>query len=288
MPDIVLVTDARGLFSHDARTEVEPLVAAFHARGVTARLGAWDDLAFDWSKTGLCVLRTPWNYHRKRDAFLQWTRRVPWLMNPPDVVAWNSHKGYLRSLDEKGVPTVPTEWISREVSLDEVLARRGWSEAILKPAVSAGSFRTRRFTTGEAAQELLSEILTDTDAMVQPYLPSVDSSGERSLVFFGGALSHAVKRFPPLATGLHGGTLIELDGDEKAFAARVLAAAPKPLLYARVDIARDDQGALRLMELELIEPSFFLDVVPEAAGRLAEAVLQFASASKPLMNAVTV
>jgi glutathione synthase/RimK-type ligase-like ATP-grasp enzyme len=287
MPDIVLVTDARGLFSHDARTEVEPLVAAFHARGVTARLGAWDDPAFDWSKTGLSVLRTPWNYHRKRDAFVAWARTVPHLMNPAEVVAWNSHKGYLRALEEKGIPIVPTEWISKESSLDEVLTRRGWREGILKPAVSAGSFRTRRFTNGEAAQELLSEILTETEAMVQPYLASVDATGERSICFFGGKLSHAVKRFPPLATGLHGGVAIELPADEKAFAERVLAAAPGPLLYARVDVARDDSGTLRLMELEVIEPSFFLDVVPEAAQRFADAVLQFASESNALMNTVT-
>ena len=274
MTDIVLVNDARGMFSDDARSEVEPLLAAFKQRGVSARLGAWDDPTFDWASTGLCVLRTPWNYHRKRAAFLEWVRTVPRLFNPPDVVAWNSHKGYLRSLEERGVPIVPTEWLSRETMLDDVLERRGWSEAILKPAVSAGSFRTKRFRRGDAPQALLSEILSEADAMVQPYLASVDSSGERSIVFFGGKLSHAVKRHPPLATGLHGGVAIALPPDEQAFAERVLAAAPGPLLYARVDIARDEAGGLRLMELEVIEPSFFLDVVPEGAARFVEAVLE--------------
>jgi hypothetical protein len=274
MKDIVLVTDARGLFSPDARSEVEPLLAAFSQRGVTARLGAWDDPTFDWQSTGSCVLRTPWNYHRHREAFLQWSRSVPRLFNPPDVVAWNSHKSYLRSLEERGIPIVPTQWLSREASLDDVLAQRGWAEAILKPAVSAGSFRTKRFTPGQAPQALLTEILSETEAMVQPYLASVDSTGERSIVFFGGALSHAVKRFSPLATGLHGGDAITLPDDERAFAERVLAAAPGPLLYARVDIARAADGTLRLMELEVIEPSFFLDVVPPAAGRLVDAVLR--------------
>ena len=110
-------------------------------------------------------------------------------------------------------------------------------------------------------------------AMVQPYLKSIDGSGERSIVYFGGKLSHAVKRHPPLSSGLHGGVAIELPADERTFADAVLAAVPEPMLYARVDIARDDAGTLRLMELEVIEPSFFLDVVPEAAGRLADAVL---------------
>lgn len=273
--DIVLVTDARP-FEKDMRTELEPLLAAFEERGVKPRLGAWDDPTFDWASTGTCVLRTPWNYHRHRDAFLQWTRRVPRLFNPPELVAWNSHKSYLRSLEERGVPVVPTEYLSRDTSLDALLERRGWGEAILKPAVSAGSFRTKRFVPGKAPQALLTEILGEMDAMVQPYLKSIDSSGERSIVYFGGKLSHAVKRHPPLSTGLHGGVAIELPADERAFAERVLAAVKEPMLYARVDIARDDAGELRLMELEVIEPSFFLDVVPEGAGRFADAVLAVA------------
>jgi glutathione synthase/RimK-type ligase-like ATP-grasp enzyme len=273
--DIVLVTDARP-FEHDMRTELDPLLAAFAQRGVKARLGAWDDPTFDWQRTGTCVLRTPWNYHRHLDAFLEWTRRVPRLLNPPEAVAWNSHKSYLKALEARGVPVVPTEFLSRETSLDELLSRRGWSEGILKPAVSAGSFRTKRFGPGQAPQALLTEILSEMDAMVQPYLSSVDSSGERSIVYFGGKLSHAVKRHPPLKTGLHGGVPIELSDDERAFAEHVLATVNGPLLYARVDIARDDARALRLMELEIIEPSFFLEVVPEGAGRFADAVLAVA------------
>jgi hypothetical protein len=42
--------------------------------------------------------------------------------------------------------------------------------------------------------------------------------------------------------------------------------------YARVDAA-DVNGALMLMELELIEPELFLEHHPESAARLADAVL---------------
>src|SRR4051812_29696973 len=104
--DIVIVTDARPL-AREMRTELVPLLAAFEERGVKARLGAWDNPRFDWQRPGTCVLRPPWNYHRHREAFLHWTRRVPRLFNPPELVAWNSHKSYLRSLEERGIAVVP-------------------------------------------------------------------------------------------------------------------------------------------------------------------------------------
>ena len=274
--DLVLVTDSRPLGS-SARGELDPLLAAFARRGVRARLGAWDDAAFDWSSVGLAVLRTPWNYHHDCGAFLAWARRVPRLLNPPHVVAWNAHKTYLRDLAARGVETVPTEWIDRDGPLDELLARRGWDEAVLKPAVAAGSWRTKRFRSGEAPQALLTEILSAGTAMLQPYLASVETTRERSLVFFGGELSHAVKRHPPLSTGLHGGELVGAEPDELALARRVLATLP-PSPYARVDLARDPRGRPCLMELELIEPSFFLDLAPGAADRFVDAVLRTAGA----------
>jgi len=270
MYSITLVTDARP-FAEDVKQELAPLPAAFASRGVTLRTAAWDDPAVDWAQVPLAVLRTPWNYHRHVDAFLAWTKRVPRLFNPPGVVAWNAVKTYLRDLEQRGVPVVPTEWLTAETSLDEVLERRGWSEAVLKPAVSAGSFRTRRFRRGEAPQALLSEILKETTAMLQPYLPAVETSGEKSLVYFGGELSHAVRRHPPLSTGLHGGVPVTPEADELAVAKAALATQP-PLLYARVDVARDPAGAVRLMELELIEPSFFLETSPGSADRFVEAV----------------
>lgn len=272
MRDVVLVTDHRPLMS-EMKVELEPLLGEFLRRGVKARLAAWDDPAVDWSQVETPVLRTPWNYHRHIDPFLDWVQRVPRLQNPPGVVLWNAHKSYLRELEQRGVPVVPTEWMSREVPLDEVLKRRGWKEAVVKPAVSAGAFRTKRFALGAEPQALLREILVEGEAMLQPYLPSVEAHGERSLIYFGGELSHAVRRKPPLTTLEHGAELAEASAEELELAKQVLGTQPE-VLYARVDIARDAKGALCLMELELIEPSFFLDVAPQAAARFVDAVLR--------------
>ncbi|HEX6159474.1 MAG TPA: hypothetical protein VF111_04860, partial [Thermoanaerobaculia bacterium] len=56
-------------------------------------------------------------------------------------------------------------------------------------------------------------------------------------------------------------------------AARVLAAVDEPWLYARVDGVVVD-GRFQLMELEMTEPSLFLELVPEAAERMADAVMR--------------
>ncbi len=274
MHDIVLVSYAQP--KPDAVEELTPLLDAFKVRGMKARVAAWDDPTVDWNRTGVSVLRSPWNYYRFRGAFLQWSRRVPRLFNAPDVIAWNSHKGYLRELEAKNVPIVPTEWLEREVPLDEVLTRRGWEEAVVKPAISAGAFRTQRFAKGAAPQALLREILSEGTAMVQPYFSSVETSGERSLIYFGGELSHSARRHPPLTSGLQGAQSALASQEERVFADRVLAAAVGPLLYARVDMARDETGSLKLMELELIEPSFFLDTDVGAADRFVDAVVKVA------------
>lgn len=272
MQDLVLVTEAnpQPQTIPYIRPELEPLQKAFAERGVQVRLAGWDDPSFDWSAVGLAILRTTWNYHRHLEQFLSWTKRVPRLLNRPEVVAWNARKTYLR---EVNVPIVPTEWLDRETSLEDILLRRGWNEAVLKPTVSGGAFRTQRFNRGEAPQQLLRQILTESTAMLQPYFPSVEATGERSLIYFGGQLSHAVRRKPPLSTGEHGAAAATAEPDELELAERLLA-QHRRLLYARVDLARDAAGKPCLMELELIEPSFFLDTSPGAAHRFVEAVLR--------------
>jgi hypothetical protein len=44
-------------------------------------------------------------------------------------------------------------------------------------------------------------------------------------------------------------------------------------LYARVDMIRDGDGAPLLLELEAIEPNFYLSQVPATAAVVAEAIV---------------
>ena len=258
------------------------LVPALAARGLHAGPVVWDDPQVDWAAIRLCVIRSTWDYHYRPGAFMDWVGEAAArtaLWNPPAALRWNSHKGYLRDLAARGVPIVPTVHLAAgaPAELAATLATAGWTRAVLKPAVSASAFATTLVdvTTLPAGQVHLDTWLPTHDMLVQPYLSTVETVGERSLMFVDGELSHAVRRAPVL------GDRYDPDGqappvtpapDEVALAQEVLQIAGFPTLYARVDLIRDESGTLRLMELELIEPSLFLLTAPAAVDRLAAAI----------------
>jgi hypothetical protein len=258
----------------------DALLEALRSLGVDAEMAAWDDPAVEYRRFDACVIRSTWDYIHRHAAFLEWTRRVSSetrLLNPADVVAWNSDKRYLGELEARGVPTVPTAYVGRGERGDlERLARdRGWGEVVIKPRVGAGSFATRRFPAASRAEaaRFLESLAAERDAMVQPFLASVEGSGERALVWIAGELTHAVRK----GSRWHGehesvSGALSVAGDERALALRALEPLAERLLYARVDVARDGAGAPRLMELELIEPSLFLRQEPRALRRFAEAI----------------
>jgi hypothetical protein len=262
-----------------------PLLAALAAAGVSAQARAWDDPAVDWGGARVCLIRSTWNYVRHHDAFLDWTARcaaVAALWNPPPVVRWNSHKRYLVELARAGLPVVPTRVAPRGQSADLATLADGWgdTEIVIKPAVSAGSFRTLRVARDRdglaRGQAHLDLVLADDDALVQPYQRSVADYGERALVWIDGALTHAVRKSPRF-TGdpQRVSDAVDIAEDEACVANEILAHVETglpPLLYARIDLARDDAGRPRLMELELIEPSLFLVRSPAALARFVAAV----------------
>jgi len=257
-----------------------PLLAALSRAGIEPLLLPWDDPAADWDSPVPTLIRSTWNYHLAPEAFLRWVERAARaapLFNAVDVVRWNAHKSYLADLERRGVPIVPTAFVERgaRASLAQVAGARGFDEVVVKPAVSAGSYRTRRFDRRALAgqgEEHLRALLAERDVLVQRYLPSVEQYGERCLVWVDGALTHAVRKQPRFADDAEATAAVEIAADERALAGRALAAAPPGLLYGRVDMARDERGDLVLMELELIEPSLFFAKGDGALDRLVRAL----------------
>ncbi len=149
---------------------------------------------------------------------------------------------------------------------------------VIKPAVSAGSFGTVRVARADFAtvgQAHLDGLLGAAhDVLVQPFMSSVEGYGERALVWIDGALTHAVRKSPRFVGDPQWiSDAVPIAPDEAVLAEAILAvAARQPLLYARVDLARDERGRPCLMELELIEPSLFLDRSPAALARMAGAI----------------
>ncbi len=271
-----------------------PLRAALAGRGVEVAEPAWDDPGVDWGAFDACLIRTTWDYMERWEAYVDWAERVAGLtrlFNPAAVVRWNTDKRYLERLAEAGLPVVPIVRLARgsRPPLARWMAERGWSRGFIKPRIGATSRETLRFDADAAglaaASQHLERLLAREDALLQPYLASVETAGERSLVFLDGRFSHAVRKLPPpgdYRVQDDFGASDEPVAPEPAeleLTARAVALAEKvtgsgPLLYARADFLRDDAGAPRFTELELVEPSLFFRHAPAAAGRLADALLR--------------
>ncbi len=276
MTRIVLATCAA---FPDLYDDDRALIPALAARGLAADVRVWNDPRVAWGGYALVVVRSPWDYHHHAADFAAWIDRVSAaapIVNPPALLRWNLHKGYLRDLEARGVRTVPTAWIARGEGTDlaALLEARGWTDAVVKPALSAGAENTLRVGSHDRARmeqgsALLASIVAGGDAMVQPYLPSVEEYGERSLLHFDGVLSHAIRKHPLLAPGAidrlqqgEGVPRVDVSDAERRFASRVLEATRDATghvpAYARVDVAVDRDGAPLLMELEALEPCLFL------------------------------
>jgi glutathione synthase/RimK-type ligase-like ATP-grasp enzyme len=259
------------------------LSEAMAASGLTAVPTAWTDHIEDASGLMRYPLVLPviaWGYHRDHARWMQacetWAAAGVRMLNPPSVLAWNSDKSYLGRLAEQGVAIPPTLWTDHptQADIDAAFDRFATDVVIVKPRVSGGAWKTLRLARGEA--------LTDAPegpAMIQPYLPTIETEGETSLLFFGGRLSHVVNKRPVpgefrVQVQYGGGyvALPEPPAGALALAEATLAAIGEDLLYARIDMAPDANGDWLLMEAELIEPDFYLASAPEGGKRFAEAV----------------
>lgn len=261
----------------------ELTLAALRAAGLHAEALAWDDPDADFSRARVTVLRATWNYPDDPPRFLSWVERtaaVTELWNPFACVRWNLHKGYLLELERAGVPVVPTRLVRRgeATALAEILADRGWSDAVIKPAVSNASRLTVRSgpETLDDGEAHLRGLAARDDVLIQPYVASVEGYGERSLVWVDGEITHAVRKSPRLVRQHEAVTgPLPVSAAEAAVARAALAVAlavGAPLLYARIDLAPGPDGTPQVMELELIEPSLFFPFSPAALDRFVRAV----------------
>lgn len=296
MKTLALVT-SRGSLPIDV--DMPLLLKACQTVGLQAQVCDWEDPQVSWGHFDAAVLRSPWNYVEDLPAFLAWCDRVAQrtrLFNPPEVSRWSLDKRYLADLSRLGVPVVPTEFLTPDLpeqaslaALQAFMARHPKSgEFVIKPTVGAYSRDVQRFPRSAAHQAhryIVRLQQRGCHVMLQPYLSAIDRDGETNLAFFDGHYSHAIRKSAMLmADGtVHVPTqdlrqARQADAQEQAVAGQALAAAARhlqlqaPLLYARVDLIRDQQGQPRVLELELCEPSLNLPFSDGSALRFAQAI----------------
>ena len=245
----------------------------------------WDDPDVDWLAYRAVVLRSTWDYHRRVAEFLGWIDRMQRmgaaLWNPPHVRRWNSDKRDLARLSHPHLSPPPTEILDRGATVDlrALLQARGWEEAVMKPTISADGFSTERTssTTAASDQGTLDTMLVRGDVLIQPLVPEIRTRGEISMMFFGGRFSHAVNKRPQAGEfrvqERLGGRIVRTDPPPALVACgqALLDEHAPGSLYARVDtvVAAD---RFVLMEIELVEPSLYLEHDPPAADAFALAI----------------
>lgn len=296
-PHVALAT-AEGAWTQDEDAPV--LVPALESLGVSVTPAVWNDPLVDWSGFDLVVVRSTWDYTDHRDEFIVWAEHVESvtrLRNPAAVLRWNTDKSYLGELADTGLSVVPTTYLraGHDAGTDPFEALRAGADLVVKPTVSAGSRDTARYSAEQrdlAVAHIDRLLSAGRDVMLQPYLNSVDDDGETGMMFIGGEFSHAFRKGPLLLNGPAAvdGMFAQEQIDPRMPTASELALAERTMaevgrltgvddmLYARVDVLLADDDEPALLEVELTEPSWFLDQSPGAASSAATAVLRAARA----------
>lgn len=242
---------------------------------------SWRKADVDWNDFHAVIIRTPWDYQRDPESFLNVLESInssnARLENPLEIVHWNLNKNYLKDLDDAGIPIVPTEFSNLQITenaIDDWFDKFKTGELIIKPAVSATAEFTYRVK--EFFPEL-EKVFRSRDFLVQPFISQIINEGEYSLFYFDGSYSHTILKAPKVddfrVQEEHGGIITAVKPDESLLASAQKALdfiSPVPL-YARIDLVRDQRGRFCIMELELIEPALYFRMDEGSASRFARA-----------------
>jgi hypothetical protein len=273
--------------------DAAPLRQALHRLGATARAVSWDDPDIDWVSFPRVVVSSTWDGVDRPVEYRAWVRvvsEVSVLMNPARVIEWNLDKQHQKGLADAGVPMVPTVWVEPHDSWDPPSV-----QFVVKPSISSGGRMTARYASTDAGQAI-AHLRTLQEAgqtvMVQEYVESIERDGEMDMVFIDGGFSHAVHKEPALRLGegivdrpwvrmawsgvtTPNSEQLSVAQESIRIVSEILGEVPT---YGRVDLVGGPSGVPLVLEIELIDPYLSLDMVPEAASRLAESVLRTGSA----------
>jgi len=259
----------------------QPLADALAALGVDVVPIPWTEIdPYALIDAPPIILRSTWDYHRIPTLFAVWLGALAdagrLTMNPPQIVLDNLDKTYLQTLEAAGIAIPRTRWLDR-IDSDTVaraLLDEGWDRAVLKPRIAATAYGTFLVSKDSTLSDEELAPARASGALLQEVVPEILEHGETSIVYAGGAFSHAVvKRAQDGEFRVQqdfGGRVEPVSPSTSllSFAASVMSHVADTCLYARVDVVESSRGPL-LMELELIEPELYFLYVPEAATRMA-------------------
>lgn len=263
------------------------LIPLLEANNIMADAVIWDDPTFNANDYDVLIFRNTWDYFKKQETFFSWLNELKlrhvYTINSVEIIQWNLHKFYLKELQSAGFPVIPSIFISRENHTSfSALIPDDWEKAVIKPAVSAGSYLTELFSyyDCDAIDTKYQDLRKNNDLIIQKFIPEITTRGEISVVFFDKKYSHAVIKTPKAGDfriqSQFGGTYVPYIPDAALIdsCSKIVQYIPQDLPYARVDGLMID-NIFHLMELELIEPDLYFDFVPDGHESFSKVIVKY-------------
>ena len=292
MYDVVILTDHRyenpkkiDWYIQQVLTEDKLLKKELELLGLNVIIKDWKSKKFDWTKAEYAIFRSTWDYFDNFKLFSNWLEKNKYeikFINSLEIIKWNLDKVYLLELQEKGINIAPTILIKKNqpTTLKKLFEDTGWQEAVLKPTVSGAARHTYRINRNSYNdyEEIFKGLICNEDFLFQEFIKNIIFKGELSLIVIGGKYTHAVKKTAKKGDFRvqddHGGKVevYHARDIEIEFAEQCINLCLEMPLYARVDIAYDNNNELSLVELELIEPELWFRNNKKSAELLAKEI----------------
>lgn len=271
-------------------TDYRPGIPPLEALGWGVDCVPWRRAGTDWDAYDAVYIGAPWDYTEDPARFMAVLETIDRsravLVNPLALVEWNLRKSYLRELEQRGAAIVPSTWYGHfdDTLPDGWFAEHGSEALVIKPQVGANAADTfvLERPVDDGTRQMLARLFHHRPFFVQPFIASIRDVGEYSLFYLGGELSHAIRKVPKRGDFRvqeeHGADILPAVADASLAAAgnAVMQLVTPAPAYARVDFVRGDDGRWLLMELELVEPSLYLRMHPDAPARFAMAFDRYA------------
>lgn len=245
---------------------------------------SWRNENVNWNDYDAVIVRSTWDYQNDSEKFIGVLEKIntaSHLENDIDLMKWNMNKNYLFDLEQKGVKIVDTIWEKKfnRILANEYFDKLTTDEIIIKPNISANADNTFRLTREKLNKnlELLEKVFAAREFMVQPFLNNIIEEGEYSLFYFNGKFSHSVLKKPKKndfrVQEEHGGNIqpFKVSNDLILIAENIIKKLSTIPLYGRVDLVRTKDNEFALIELELIEPSLYLNKDDQSPNKFVNA-----------------
>lgn len=189
-----------------------------------------------------------WDYSLQPERFLSWLKELQTLgvkiLNPLATIEKNINKSYLLALQEKGIPIVPSEFVKYEE-----LRERDLRGKVIKPMIGQSGMGVERGEYADICKY-------PQGAIIQPFIPGIQKSGEVCLIFFDGEFKYSILRKPKewKANSNFGVQISRIQAKREWIDLAYQALDGIEYFYARVDLFIEP---LLVNEVELIEPALY-------------------------------